>query len=125
MTTVTRILTAQASSPPELRRICKAMALMRADVWRRYGGLGTVGKGAADIRKEITATGWYGSLDVDGTIRCETTKDAVNDILTYKAAAKAKVRQAICRRASDQAERKRLFSCSRPIAGSKIAICTG
>ncbi|MGT2492413.1 hypothetical protein ACU4GD_22550 [Cupriavidus basilensis] len=47
---------------------------------------------------------------MDGTIRAETTKDAVNDILTYKAAACAKVRQAIAKRTSDEAERKRLYT---------------
>ncbi|WP_255217788.1 transposase [Paraburkholderia mimosarum] len=47
---------------------------------------------------------------MDGTIRAETTKDAVNDILTYKAAACAKVRQAIAKRTSDQNERKRLYT---------------
>jgi len=71
---------------------------------------GNVGKRAADIRKEVTAGGWYASLAVDGTIRAETTKDDVNDILTYKAAACAKVRQAIAKRTSDEAERKRLYT---------------
>lgn len=40
----------------------------------------------------------YGGLPVDGTIRNETTKDVVNDLLTYKAAAKLKVRQAIAKK---------------------------
>jgi hypothetical protein len=31
------------------------MAFVRADIWRRYGALGNVGKSAADIRKEVTA----------------------------------------------------------------------
>ncbi len=72
-----------------------------------------MGKSAADIRKEITAAGWYAPLDVDGTIRAETTKDAVNDILTYKAAALQKVRQAIARRTADPDERKRLYTLLR------------
>ncbi|MDN0085628.1 hypothetical protein QU487_23715 [Crenobacter sp. SG2305] len=110
MTTVTRILSAQTTSQPELRSICKAMALVRADVWRRYGGLGTVGKNAAAIRKDITARCWYAQLPVDGTIRAETTKDVVNDLLTYKAAAVHKVRQAIARRTNDPDERKRLYA---------------
>lgn len=113
MTTVTRILSAEPSSLSALRAICKAMGFVRADLWRRYGGLGTVGKSAADIRKEITAALWYASLDVDGTIRAETTKDAVNDIRTYKAAAMQKVRQAIARRTTDPDERKRLYALLR------------
>lgn len=110
MTTVTRTLYATPSSLPAIRAVCKAMAFVRADLWRRYGALGNIGKSAADIRKEVTVGGWYAGLAVDGTIRAETTKDAVNDILTYKAAACAKVRQAIAKRASDAVERKRLFA---------------
>lgn len=110
MTTVTRTLSASTASLSELRSICKAMALVRADVWRRYGGLGTVGKSAADIRKEITARCWYAQLPVDGTIRAETTKDVVNDLLTYKAAAAQKVRHSITRHTSDKDERKRLYT---------------
>jgi IS605 OrfB family transposase len=113
MSTVTRILHAAPSSLPALRAISKVMAFVRADLWRRYGALGTIGKNAATIRKEVTAGGWYASLAVDGTIRAETTKDVVNDILTYKAAACAKVRQAIAKRTSDEAERKRLFTLLR------------
>ena len=110
MTTVTRTLYATPSSLPALRAVCKATAFVRADLWRRYGALGNVGKSAADIRREATAGGWYAGIAVDGTIRAETTKDAVNDILTYKAAAAAKVRQAIAKRSSDDAERKRLYT---------------
>jgi len=89
------------------------MAFVRADLWRRYGALGTVGKSAADIRREVTAGGWYANLAVDGTIRAETTKNVVNDILTYKAAACAKVRQAIAKRAPNEDERKRMFALPR------------
>lgn len=110
MTTVTRTLSASTPSLPDLRSICQSMALVRADVWRRYGGLGTVGKSAADIRKDITARCWYAQLPVDGTIRAETTKDVVNDLLTYKAAAAQKVRQAIARHTSDKDERRRLYT---------------
>ena len=53
------------------------------------------------------------ALQVDGTIRVKTTKDIVNDILTYKAAACMKVRQAIVRRTSEAAERKRLYGLFR------------
>ena len=53
MITVTRTL--QADVPEALRSICKAMGFVRADIWRRYGALGTVGQSANDIRKEISA----------------------------------------------------------------------
>ena len=92
MTTVTRTLYAMPSSLSAILAVCKAMAFVRADVWRRFGALQNVGKRAADIRKEISRSGLYAALQVDGTIRAETTKDVVNDILTYKAAACSKVR---------------------------------
>jgi hypothetical protein len=113
MTTVTRTLYAMPSSLPALRAVCKTMAFVRADLWRRYGALQNVGKSAADIRKEITFQGWYAALQGDGTIRAETTKDVVNDILTYKAAACMKVRQAIAKRTSEAPERKRLYGLLR------------
>jgi hypothetical protein len=108
---VTRTL--QADVPPELAGICQSMAFVRADIWRRFGALGNVGKRAPDIRKAITAAGWYGGLPVDGTIRAETIKDVVNDLLTYKAAAMLKVRQAVAARTKDHTERKRLYSLLR------------
>jgi hypothetical protein len=113
MTTVTRTLYAMPSSLSAILAVCKAMAFVRADVWRRFGALQNVGKRAADIRKEITRSGLYAALQVDGTIRAETTKDVVNDILTYKAAACSKVRQAIAKRTSGEAERKRLYGLLR------------
>ena len=105
---VTRTL--QADVPDGLSAICKIMGFVRADIWRRFGALGSVGKNADAIRKTITAANLYGALPVDGTIRAETTKDIVNDILTYKAAAMVKVRQSVAARTKDNAERKRLYT---------------
>lgn len=105
---VTRTLHADVA--PALASVCKAMGFVRADIWRRYGALGTVGKNANAIRKEISADALYDSLPVDGTIRAETTKDIVNDILLYKAAAMVKVRQAVAARTRDAVERKRMYA---------------
>ena len=105
---VTRTL--QANVPDGLVAICKSVGFVRADVWRRFGALGCVGKNADALRKAITAANFYGALPVDGTIRAETTKDVVNDMLTYKAAALVKVRQAVAARTKDNAERKRLYT---------------
>jgi len=105
---VTRTL--QADVPDSLAAICKAMGFVRADIWRRFGALGTTGKNANAIRKQISAAALYDGLHVDGTIRAETTKDIVNDVLLYKAAAMVKVRQSVAARTKDAAERKRLFT---------------
>ena len=85
---VTRML--RADAPEGLAAICKAMGFVRADIWRRFGALGTVGKNANAIRKALCAAALCDSLPVDGTIRAETTKDIVNDVLLYKAAAMVK-----------------------------------
>lgn len=105
---VTKIL--QAKMNRTLLPIIKQSAFLRADIWRRFGGLGTVGLSANEIRKKITALGIYSNLPIDGTMRAETTKDVVNDILTYKEAAKLKVKAAIWKRTEgDKEGRKRLF----------------
>ena len=96
--------------PEQLSLICKAAGYLRADIWRRYGALKNTGKSASEMRTMIVDKKIYDDLYIDGTIRAETTKDIVNDILTYKAAAKLKVRQAIAKRTSDEAERKRLYT---------------
>ncbi|MHB8255283.1 MAG: transposase, partial [Acidiferrobacter sp.] len=111
MITVTRTL--QADVPDVLHSLCKAMGTVRADIWRRFGALGTVGQSANDIRKTISAARWYSDLPVDGTIRNETTKNIVNDVLLYKAAAMQKARKAIAVRTKNEAERKRLFTLLR------------
>lgn len=108
---VTRIL--HADAPPELDLICQTMGFVRADIWRRYGGLQTLGKSNLILRAEIAASRYYTSLPVDGTIRNETTKDILNDVLLYKAAAMLKVRQAITRRTDKSAERQRLHELLR------------
>ena len=105
---VTRIL--QADCPKPLLEICKLTGFVRADTWRRYGALGSTGKSADALRKTITAANLYGTLPVDGTIRAETTKDIVNDILLYKSAALVKVRQAVAARTKGSTERKRLYT---------------
>ena len=105
---ITRTL--QSDTPFELASICKTMGFVRADLWRRFGALGNVGKSAIDMRKLITTGGYYSGLAVDDTIRAETTKDVINDILTYKAAALVKVRKAVAARTKDNTERKRLYT---------------
>lgn len=105
---VTRTLLADA--PAQLAAICMTAGYIRADIWRRYGALGNVGVSASAMRTEIVNKKIYDSLRIDGTIRAETTKDIINDILTYKAAAKVKVRQAVAKRTSDESERKRLYT---------------
>jgi transposase len=97
-----------APTVPALLPVCKAAGFLRADIWRRYGALGTHAKTANGIRKDFADL--YSSLAIDGTIRAETSKDVLNDILAYRAAAMDKVSKAIARRTDDQQERKRLYT---------------
>jgi len=106
---VTRILHAEMNKT--LLPLVNEAAFLRADIWRRFGALGTIGFSSSTIRKQITALGIYSALPLDGTIRAETTKDVVNDIFAYKEAAKLKVKKAIWEHAKDnKKEQKRLFS---------------
>lgn len=80
MTKVTRILYAKTEEMERIQALCSVAGFLRADIWRRYGGLGTVGTTASTIRKQITAKKYYADLNIDGTVRAETTKDVINDI---------------------------------------------
>ena len=102
--------TIQAETVPDLLPVCQHIGFIRADLWRRYGALANIGKNVSEIRAEIVERGYYNPIPIDGTIRHETIKDVVNDILLYKAAAKQKVRQDIAARTADPEERKRLYT---------------
>jgi len=108
---VTRTL--YTDTPTELAGVCKTMGFVRADIWRRFGALGNVGMSAADMRLAVTSGNYYAGLFVDGTIRAETTKDVINDLLAYKAAALVKVRRAVAAHTNDVVERKRLYTLLR------------
>jgi hypothetical protein len=109
MSKVTRILIATTDQIQRIEAMCSAASFIRADIWRRYGGLGAIGTTVSDIRKEINAKQLYTHLPIDGTVRAETTKDVLNDIYLAKESAKEKVRKDIHKRTNDKAERKRLY----------------
>lgn len=109
MTTCTRILYAQCAVPADMKRLkatCRNVGKMRAAIWQRWGGLGTVGKSVNEVRREITAANLFEKIDIDGTVRAESTKDIVNDIFAYRKAAEAAVVKKICKRYKDDAECK-------------------
>ena len=103
---VTRTILAETH--PDLLPICKSAAFMRADIWRRYGAIGTAGRTANSICKDFVPL--YSKLPIDGTIRAATALYVLNDILTYRAAAMYKVKKAIRARTTDDAELKRLYT---------------
>lgn len=109
MSKVTRILYTTTDQSERIEAMCSVASFIRADIWRRYGGLGTIGTTVSDIRKEINAKQLYTDLPIDGTVRAETIKDVLNDIYLAKESAKEKVRKDIHKRTNDKAERKRLY----------------
>lgn len=69
MTTCTRILYAQCAKPADMERLkaaCRNVGRMRAAIWQRWGGLGTVGKSVNKVRREITAANLFEKLNIDG-----------------------------------------------------------
>ena len=72
MTICTRILYARCADPADMERLkatCRAVGKMRAAIWQRWGGLGTIGKTANEVRREITAAQPFKHLKIDGTVR--------------------------------------------------------
>lgn len=114
-TQVSRVLLAEAPMLPE--QMTKAVQQLRKGIWHRFGALRSEGmrntkKTAGEIRNECAKV--FGDLPLDGTIRAATSLDVVNDILTYRSAAEAKVRKAIAKRANgDKDEAKRLYDLLR------------
>ena len=109
MSKVTKILYAKTEEIERIQALCSIAGFLRADIWRRYGGLGTIAKTASCIRKQITAKKYYADLPIDGTVRAETTKDIINDIYLYKESAKEKVRKEINKRTNDKKEQRKLY----------------
>lgn len=113
MTISTRILYAKCDNPDDLARLkatCSGVGRMRAAIWQRWGGLGTVGKSVNDVRRKITAAKMFEKLGIDGTVRAESTKDIVNDIFTYRKAAESAVRGKIYRRYQSDDERRLMYA---------------
>ena len=69
---VTRII--RTNKVKEFESFFKVAGYVRADIWRRYGGIKNIGKSNQDVRAEICKNKLYDSLPIDGTIRNETTK---------------------------------------------------
>jgi hypothetical protein len=112
---VTRSLV--AVTPVALEDMLKPLAFLRADIWRRHGGLGTEGysrsaRSVSLLRSECAKR--YGGLAMDGTIRAATTLDVLQKIMAARAGAEQKVRRGIHARAgSDKAEARRLYGLLR------------
>jgi hypothetical protein len=87
----------------------RRLGQVRALVWRRYGSLGGVGLGDRQVRDRWMADGTAAGFGVLANAWKETLRDAIGDIRAGREAAKVKVRLAIFRRTTNEAERKRLY----------------
>lgn len=106
---VTRILVAKKENG--IAPICKKMKFLRNRLWQKFGGMQNVGLSMYDMAKIATKEPFYKDLVVDGTIKNQTMHDVLNDILTYKAAAKDKVKKSIHQRyKGDNEKLKELYT---------------
>ncbi|MET8834339.1 hypothetical protein ABZV78_10525, partial [Micromonospora sp. NPDC004540] len=90
----------------------RRLGRVRSEVWQRYGSVAGVGSGLTDrqVRDRWLADGTHAVFGVLANAWKETVRDAMADIAANLAAAKVDVRRAINRRASDPAERRRMFT---------------
>ncbi|MEU4765373.1 transposase [Actinosynnema sp. NPDC023794] len=88
----------------------RRLGAIRSKVWREYGSINGVGLGDRAIRDHWMANGTARSFTVPANAWKETVRDAVANITATRAAAKAKVREAVSRRPDGPAERTRRFA---------------
>jgi hypothetical protein len=110
MSKVCRILTSvdlNRKKYDELKAQAKMLGKFRKEIWQRFGSLAGVGANHRRIRDA-----WVKSRDftpLPAKAWKETLRDVLDDIQMYEAAAKEKVRKAICKRVKDPAEKKRFY----------------
>ncbi|MGW5645245.1 zinc ribbon domain-containing protein [Saccharopolyspora sp. NPDC003752] len=94
----------------QLAEQARRLGLVRSEVWQRHGSISSVRLTDRQIRDAWMADGTAEKFGVLANAWKETVRDAVADIAANQEAAKAKVRKAVNRRTSNEAERKRMFS---------------
>ncbi|MEU5844996.1 hypothetical protein [Saccharopolyspora shandongensis] len=111
--TVTRIAYSQDLNTGKFAQLveqARRLGCVRSEVWQRYGSVNGAGLSDRKIRDSWMADGTAELFGVLANAWKETVRDAVADIAANRAAAKAKVRKAANKRASDPIERKRMFT---------------
>lgn len=109
---VTRVAYSQDLNAGKLAQLTEQAARLgrvRSLVWQQYGSLDGVGVSGREIRDRWMADGTAATFGLLANPWKETVRDAADNIAASRAAAKVKVRQAVCRRTSDQGERRRLL----------------
>lgn len=94
-----------------LQEQARRLGRIRSEAWQRYGSMAGV-----DIRFRKARDQWMRegrTFDVLANQWKETLRDALDGINAHSEAAKKKVRQAIRRHTSEQAEQKRLYTLLR------------
>lgn len=113
MTKITRIVYSYSQNLNQgkhdrLAEIASRLGRLRTEIWQRYGSIAGVGLTDRQIRDQWLAEGKQ--FDVPARLWKETLRDTFADIVSYREAAKVKVRQAIRRHTTDDLERKRLYT---------------
>ncbi|CAN5570900.1 hypothetical protein BH10CHL1_BH10CHL1_42070 [soil metagenome] len=91
----------------QLAELATRLGRLRTKVWDKYGSISGIGLGHRDVRDS-----WLDEervFDVQARLWKQTLSDTMNDVITYREAAKVKVRKAIFHRTKDKEERKRLY----------------
>jgi len=110
MSNVTRIIYSKNLNKEkylQLVEIADRLGSLRKSIWNQFGSLSGIKNNHRKIRDE-----WLREekkFDVPARLWKETLRDVMDDIRTYREAAKQKVRKSIWKRTKDKEERKRLF----------------
>lgn len=105
---VTRILYAKCDRMDLVEKICAGIGFIRHDLWQRFGAIKHRLRTLNELRGTVTRGQFYKGIAIDGTIKNESVKDIINDILANREAAKKAIIKKIYQRISDVDERKRL-----------------
>src|ERR1035437_8144134 len=93
---VTRIVSSSGLHAKKRNALALSAALLgpiRAEVWRRYGSVAGINRTYFDVRDEWMASGR--KFAVPARLWKETIHDVIDDIATYREAAKKEIRRAI------------------------------
>ncbi len=78
---VTRILYAKCERMDLVEKICAGIGFIRHDLWQRFGAIKYRLRTLNELRGTVTRGQFYKDIAIDGTIKNESVKDIINDIL--------------------------------------------
>ncbi|WP_127502153.1 RNA-guided endonuclease TnpB family protein [Actinoplanes solisilvae] len=110
---VTRVVFSHRLNPGKYARLeeqARRLGRVRTEVWQRYGSVTGAALSDRQVRDRWLADGTHHRFGVLANAWKETLRDAMADIAAHREAAKIPVKRAVHARATDPAERKRMFT---------------